>query len=245
MKDKELDVWVDRFKATINKEKDFLGKKLSKVSDTEIYIQAIYLGYLDASRTFVGQDKVNKGQNTVEEIANSMKHYIDGLCNDFDSMFYGVCQKLCDKYNMKFGQAQKIINMACKYLFCVADEEIKDRFDKCHMPLDGIMLEWIHRNIKDENNKYLKKASTWSKLDEGEDNTVCTYRYYKRYVEKYCKDNGKTPLQLDFENWIAMTQILAAENYIKTFTKDEFKQNKHITMLEKISGIKKQANTFH
>ena len=49
---------VERFKKTINKEKDFLAKSLTKETKIETYVQALYLGYLDASRTFGGQKKV-------------------------------------------------------------------------------------------------------------------------------------------------------------------------------------------
>ncbi len=225
--------YVERFKETIKKEKDFLGKSLEKGSPIDIYTQAIYMGYLDACRTFQNQKKVQKSDDKVKEIAEEMKNYIEGNSDNFDKTFYSVCDGLCDEYKMEFGQAQKIINMAFKYLYCIASEDLKNRFDKCHLPLDGIMLEWIHRNIPEYKNRKLKKVPSWSKIEEGSENEDFTYRLYKKYVDGYCDENVKTPLQLDFENWVEMSQMLAAEEYIKTFSKDELKKGAHIELLKK------------
>ncbi len=230
----KLDLKVERFKTTIKKEKDILEKTLSKDAGIELYAQAIYLGYLDASRTFIDQRKVKKDDSEVKEIAYEMKQYIDGDIDDFDSFFYKACESLCDKYQMKFGQAQKIINMAYKYLYCIAGEDLKNRFDKCHLPLDGIMLEWIHRNITDDKKKKLKKVEAWSKIEKGTKDKAGTYLYYKMYIDNYCKKMGKTPLQLDFEYWVIMSQTLAAENYLKTFDVEELKENKYIELLKSI-----------
>ena len=69
---------VERFKETINKEKDFLTKPLTKETDIETYVQALYLGYLDASRTFGGQEKVTKKDDAIEQVAEKMQNYING-----------------------------------------------------------------------------------------------------------------------------------------------------------------------
>lgn len=227
---------VKRFKETINKEKDFLGKRLTKETNIETYVQALYLGYLDASRTFSGQKKVTKQDDAINQVAQIMQNYINGETNDFDSIFDNACDALCNEYKMNFGQAQKIINMAFKYLYCIADGELKERFDKCHMPLDGIMLEWIrrNRNITDDNGNKLKKAEAWSKLPKGDVNEARSYMYYKEYVDRYCKKEDKSPLQLDFENWVTMSQTLSAENYLKSFTEAERKDKKHIELLNKL-----------
>ncbi len=225
---------VKRFKETINKEKDFLAKSLTKETKIETYVQALYLGYLDASRTFGGQKKVTKKDDAIEQVAEKMQNYINGENKDFDSIFYKACDALCNEYKMSFGQAQKIINMAFKYLYCIADGELKERFDKCHMPLDGIMLEWIRRNITDDNGNKLKKAEAWSKLPKGGENVAGSYMYYKKHVDSYCKKEDKSPLQLDFENWVTMSQTLSAENYLKSFTEVELKHNKHINILNEL-----------
>lgn len=225
---------VERFKETINKEKDFLDKTLTEKTNIEAYVQALYLGYLDASRTFGGQKKVTKKDDAIKQVAQIMQNYINDETNDFDSIFDEACDALCNKYEMNFGQAQKIINMAFKYLYCIADGVLKKRFDNCHMPLDGIMLEWIRRNITDDNGNKLKKAEAWSKLPKGEKDEAGSYMYYKKHVDSYCKKEDKSPLQLDFENWVTMSQTLSAEDYLKSFTEAERKDNKHIELLNKL-----------
>ena len=93
----DLSLEVDRFKTLITKEKDILEKTLSKDAKIELYAQAIYLGYLDASRTFEGQRKVKKDDPEVKELAEKMKRYIDDDNDDFDSLFYTACETLCNK----------------------------------------------------------------------------------------------------------------------------------------------------
>ncbi len=227
---------IERFKKTIKNEKDFLEKELSKESDISVYVQAIYLGYLDIARSFSGQTKVKKDDQTIKDIAEKMKNYIDGNENDFNNNFYAVCDVLCDEdtYKMKFGQAQKIINMAYKYLYCIANDELKNRFDNCHLPLDSVMLEWIYRNIKTADNNKLKKVDTLSKMDWGNEKEKGSYDYYKTYINNYCKDNKKTPLQLDFEHWVTVSQELAAKSYLSKFTKDEREKKIHLEILNKI-----------
>lgn len=225
------DEYVNRFKEIVKKEKDFLDIRLTKDSNVGVYQQAIYLGYLDAARTFSNQKRLSKKDESVTKVAATMKTYVDND-GDFDKHFYKICRDLCSDYEMKFGQAQKIINMAYKYLYCIADEELKNNFCNCHMPLDGIMLEWIHRNITDGDGKKLKKADAWSTMAVGDDNTPCTYKYYKKHIDAYCEQKDKTPLQLDFENWVVMSQTIAMEDYLKTFTIKELEQGKQITLLQ-------------
>ena len=111
---------------------------------------------------------------------------------------------------------------------------MKERFEKCHLPLDGIMLEWIHRNIAEIGNNTIKKEDAWSTIEKGTDEEAGTYVYYKKYIDKYCEDNKITPLQLDFKCWVKMSQRIAAENYLKMFINGELEQNIHIALLKEI-----------
>ena len=88
-----LSVEVERFKKTIKKGKDILDKSLTKDTTIEVYAQAIFLGYLDASRTFKGQRKVKIDDLEIGIIAEEMKAYIDGNEKDFDSIFFKACKK--------------------------------------------------------------------------------------------------------------------------------------------------------
>ncbi len=69
----------------------------------------------------------------------------------FDKFHEQICEKLKIDFKQKdititYGHAQKIINMAFKYLFCLdADKTFEKRFQYCHMPLDSFSLKWINR----------------------------------------------------------------------------------------------------
>ena len=61
-----------------------------------------------------------------------------------------------------YGQAQKVVNMALKYLFCCEDADL-DIFQYCHMPLDGLILNWCKKEFKISVNS---DKDAWSKLTE-------------------------------------------------------------------------------
>lgn len=223
---------IERFKNTIKTKegKEFINKKLSKNADIEIYKIAIYLGYLDASRTFSGQSKIKKDDKAINDLAKKIQSYIE---TDKEFSHDEYCNILEDNYkDISFGQAQKIVNMAFKYLYCIAEKDLKEKFDVCHMPIDGVMQEWIYRTIKkDSSNEYnsiIKKGKmgAWSKIinlkNHDESDGQYTYGYYQKLIGSICNGN-KTQLQLDFEHWLDMSQTIAAENYIKSFKKEERK----------------------
>ena len=209
---------------------DFLKESLSRNSELKIYVHAIWLGYLDACRTFNEQKKLKKSDKAIESLAKSIKRYLDNDC-DFDHDSY--CKLLVDSYAMHYGQAQKIVNMAFKYLYCIAkDSSLLTKFDNCHMPLDGIMLEWLYRNAKDENGKKVLKKSKigpWSKMEKGskkqsyDKDGYYTYSYYQSLLLKHFKN--QKPLELDFEYWRDMSLTLSTEQYLRNFSEEEKKDN--------------------
>ena len=71
-------------------------------------------------------------------------------------------------------------------------------------------------------------------MPKGEKDEAGSYMYYKKHVDSYCYENDKSPLQLDFENWVTMSQTLSAEDYLKSFTEAERKDKKHIELLNKL-----------
>ena len=221
---------IDEFKKLIRvvNDFDFLKETLSTDSDVDVYIHAIWLGYLDACRTFNNQKKPNIKDEAIRSLAEKLKKYVDGGC-EFDHNSY--CNLLVDSYSMHYGQAQKIVNMAFKYLFCITnDSKLQKKFDCCHMPLDGIMLEWMYRNITDENGKKIlqkTKIGSWSKMNAD------SYSDYQSLVLNHFK--GKKPLELDFEYWREMALRLAAEQYLRNFNDDEKTTGVPTKWLEKVT----------
>ena len=149
----------------------------------KVYKDALYQGYLDACRTIHWSTKARedgdellkrkkvwdkKRPNTEEnpmrepltKVAKELCNYFDGD-EKFDDKYSDWCEQLIKSYEdylkggITYGQAQKIINMAFKYLYCICDrceggEKYKKKFDKCHMPLDSFSLEWFKRKFKED-----------------------------------------------------------------------------------------------
>lgn len=238
-----IDSFIESVRMNIEDKTEFFGIKLSHDTGVSVYVKAIYLGYLDSCRTFKDQPKVDKEDDAVEDLAGLIQSYLIGK-DDFDHSHY--CNYLVKKYDMRFGQAQKIVNMAFKYLYCLAhksDELIKKRFDRCHMPLDSTMLEWLCREAKCNEYPIVKSnVGAWSSMSKGSEaqdliDEKYTYDYYQKILVHYCKVNKKCQLQLDFENWRIMNQTLAAEKYLKFFGKTEIENGLPQSMLNKALNI--------
>lgn len=241
--------------------------------EDKVYVDALYQGYLDACRTFKwekdGKDNKEYIREIFEEkeIVGDMKNYLraDKL-ESFDEIHKKICVNLIEKCkertNMTYGQAQKIINMAFKYLYCCKhDSAMEERFKACHMPLDSFSLEWFKRKFKEknfsnldsysENNKELpenlftkkgekklkaESIGSWSSMQTWEEDCKkqeYPYEFYAHVIKQYCKENSITPLQLDFIVWSKMQKIMAAESFIKTF-KDDDEENKEVINSEEL-----------
>ncbi len=150
--------------------------------DEKIYKDALYQGYLDACRTIHWSTKASfpKGKDLLKrkedwdrnksvEKENPMREPLTGVAEElkeyfkadkkFDDQYYHWCREIIHSYEdyleggITYGQAQKIINMAFKYLYCICDqceegEVYKKKFKACHMPLDSYSLEWFKRKFK-------------------------------------------------------------------------------------------------
>lgn len=252
------DKWIEEFCKEINKKPfiDYIGSEVLKPgTELKVYKDAIYEGYLDACRTLKKTEKrIQKDDEKLDHIAGIMKHYIedDGDCK-FENTHKALCDEVMEKYEMTYGHAQKIINMAFKYLFCLTKDlkegeknQIQQKFDKCHIPLDGTMLEWYVRNVGSKIDGFKKgKIKSWSCLeygpdDEDEDGSY-TYCYFVKHISRFCEDNKITPLQVDFENWKLLQLKMAAENLIfsmnNSLNRDEIRNEKLSDNLKRIEGL--------
>lgn len=251
--------YVKEFKETIKKGefREYIDEncKLSTQTKLDVYRAAIYQGYLDACRTFKAGNTLNKEDDRVYDLAKLMKSYIDASSSEkFEHNRY--CKTLIGDGLMTYGQAQKIVNMAFKYLYCLVDfcdfnNPIEKKFDACHMPLDSIMLTWVYRNILINTAGCKKKSNMgiWSKLSYSDTDDKkkghYTYNFYVKIIDSYCKNKGKTPLQIDFENWREMSLILAAEEFIKAFDGKKIEKNQNLEdLLDQIKSIVNNEDIF-
>ena len=144
---------------------------LFDVENRELFINAVWQGYLDASRTFSGIKGTNKSEGAFLNLAVSLQNYFkdsnaefthETWCTDFITDI-----KNCYNYEARYGQAQKVINMAFKYLYCCEGaEKHNSKFMDCHMPLDQYTLVWF---FMEGNPLY----QGWSWFDKTTYNRVC------------------------------------------------------------------------
>lgn len=105
-------------------------------------------------------------------LAGEFYTYFQNDCTDFDNWHKTICEEFLNRFkpilneygydaekSLKYGKAQKIINMTFKYLFCFDDaENFGKKFDVCHMPIDSYILNWYNDSSKN------KCTVAWSDL---------------------------------------------------------------------------------
>lgn len=101
-----------------------------------------------------------------------------------------------DVENIKYGKAQKIVNMTCKYLMLFSDaSDYQKVFQQCEMPLDSKILEYYNNTIvtslnKSKNSKIQRCNTAWSNLEYGE------YEDIQKNIKEFCESNKNTDLNL-------------------------------------------------
>ena len=112
-------------------------------NDSSLFKDAVWQGYLDASRTFY---KINTTDRTAfDNLAENIRSFFVGsACFDHDGWCNSFILDINESngYKCRYGQAQKVVNMAFKYLYCCNGID-KEMFAKCHMPLDQYTLAWL------------------------------------------------------------------------------------------------------
>lgn len=101
-----------------------------------------------------------------------------------------------DVDNIKYGKAQKIVNMTCKYLMLFDNaSEYEKVFRQCEMPLDSKILEYYNKTIvkslrESGNNEIQRCTTAWSNLEYEE------YKDIQKNIKEFCKLNKDTDLKL-------------------------------------------------
>ena len=146
---------------------------------------------------------------------------------DYDDWHHKTCKTFLDLFkraggkDIKYGKAQKIINMSMKYLYCFNDSnKYSEKFIFCHMPLDHYTLEWfIHVVIpwtvktNDERVEITKiRDTSWGNLNYSKNKDIYSYSWMQERIfgylqsienEKYLNENNEplTPLEAEFYIW--------------------------------------------
>ena len=171
------------------------------------------------------------------------KTFFTTPCKDFDDWHNKSCEmflnvlngdgeyKDCLKVyeNLRYGKAQKIVNMMFKHLYCFENANAyADHFKHCHMVLDNFTLEWFKRTLNE------KRIDSWSNLVYKKGSVDCNdYMFYQEKIRAYFSaDNtdehtykGLTPFQAEFYIWPETQWLLAAEALLSQHLPEELNRS--------------------
>lgn len=131
------------------------------------------------------------------------------LQNEYDEWHHQMCDlfiyeitKSKIRSEVKYGKAQKIVNMSMKTVYCLngADKKAKEGYFKfCHMPLDSITLNWFRNyvaedwfNVEKKRDQRIKISLEGGPLPKWSSLTFVAAEDFKSYCDKisqYSKDN--------------------------------------------------------
>lgn len=230
--------YIKAFKETISN-KAFKERKFD-TNDTDLFFEAVYLGYLDAARTFKGIG--DKKTPALDNLAESIKDYFSLSDQDFDKLHESWCEKFLNdlqdsQYEQAtYGQAQKVVNMAFKYLYCCEGaEKYRDKFANCHMALDSFTLNWYIREVLKVDKNIVDK---WSKLDD------VAYKKIQTDIRNHLTE--KIVIEEEFIIWPDEILIAAALEFNSTLKKIKdcnYPKHENSKVTEVIIDIKDNINS--
>ena len=163
---------------------------------------AVKRAYLDFNRTLHKFGANEHRQETYEQAEQQLITQLQSMLTDeianqeqYDQWHRDCCDQLIapfwsvGQHKMYYGQAQKWINMALKYLF-VLDRELTSRnYRYFHIPIDNIVLEKLATMSKPP---VLNTA--WSRIDSFEE--------YLRFQVWYRTTFAGVPMDNEFTLWM-------------------------------------------
>lgn len=204
---------ITAFKNRMGITKDTISVK----NHEDILEYAVHKAYIDMQpRTIKGHEiiKTAKLRNDLadrfckyfNDPAPSTKSDFDKIHSDFCDFFLTELNKIFASTPQEFGKAQKVINMAFKYLYCFDDAtSYLPHFTYCHMPIDSYTLNWCF-----DNGLYDKKSDipNWSTLNKRD--------YYDLCGKIRTTLLHKSPLIEEFVIWPEEKAKANEINFIKT-----------------------------
>lgn len=159
---------------------------------------------------------------------------------DFETWHNETCEEFLKRYNeaikdnykaVRYGKAQKIVNMMFKYLYCYSNaEHYEEKFQNCHLTLDSYTLEWFQDKVVKKLNEtrkkgkdYIKKMEgTWSNLEKGDKECIWSYLWIQNEIKKYLNtcphDNQDNPFKAEFSIWDDYRNMRLEKEFTKIFS---------------------------
>lgn len=227
-----IDKAKEEFYKTIKYSKNELENRIENLEIEKAIGKAVKLAYNDAKRTMTGIGVYeDEKADALYEIIEKLKEYFNATSVSEESEFDEKHKEMCDIWHNQFkninklgtyGKAQKIVNMAFKYLYCCKDaEEYKAYFKYCHVALDSFTLEWFVREVESAKEIVKKYVSTWSSIEEynaEDENETYSYMFYQNEFRNLKSKNEAlsdlTPFQKEFIMWPYYKNKLVAESFL-------------------------------
>lgn len=228
-------------------DKDLENRSFEEIRDYEYVVTGP--AYKDFTpRTLKGckKDDIRPALNTLAKDLYEFIHRDDIKSQkDYNVWHKETCEKFKNNFNskfnggeIKFGKAQKIVNMSFKYLFCFDDsqqEKYADKFRYCHMPLDSYTLDWFSKKVlpkynecKEKDNKIKAgkiKETSWSSLEYGEEHEEYSYAWIQNEIRNYLNSednqyvdengNNLSPFIAEFYIWPEQQLKSACNSFLK------------------------------
>lgn len=207
-----IEIYKEQFKKRVKMFQE--ARSLQKKKD--IY-EAVKNAYKDFTPRTVHLLDKNIDPAKVKEVDEKRKEVLGWLSEEFSNLFrntsadfdfhkwhHETCESFLDKFDdaiegvyqeIKYGKAQKIVNMTFKYLYCFGGaEKYNNIFEQCHMPIDSFTLNWYWLEIikagyikSDTGKKILKDQlpNSWSDMTEEQ------YDAIQKNIEAYLEDGKK------------------------------------------------------
>jgi len=222
---------------------DFNESKRQQLIAQDDYFQAVVSNHAYADmtpRTIRGISK-EVVSGALNNLSTALLKYFNGEAATshevFDSWHNNTCNSFINdcrdaNISIKYGKAQKIVNMSFKYLYCLCDEtENKGHFDFCHMPLDTYILNWFCDNVvvslDAEKRAQVKidkiKKTSWSNLEYGSSEETYTYMWIQSRIRDYlgtqnhqykaAEDKPLTPFLAEFYIWPEQKYLEACKSF--------------------------------
>lgn len=134
---------------------------------------AIKLAYNDTKRTLRGWARMDSRENikrgSFEKLAKAISKYFseteEKTYPEFAALLREWRKILIDEFKscgfkLSTGQAQKIVNVTMKNLYCYNDADCyENKFKYCHMPLDSYILDWFRDILPEVKKTYCEELA--------------------------------------------------------------------------------------
>lgn len=169
----------------------------------------------------------------------------------FDEWHSKTCQEICNKFkelckvDLKYGKAQKLVNITFKHLYRFADaEKYSGYFTNCHMPLDSYLLSWYNSVAE------VKVKSKWSFMEY--DEYIKTQNNIRKYLKSDSNityrnesDEPLTALVAEFYIWNEEQFLISNKNLLHKIERlTHYYDCKDDELLKSLKNVYKIAGTL-